>query len=150
MARPARVSEPGIGLAGIEGGSRGPGSAALAVGAVTATWTVAPGALASLPPLPGHSVGAVVGEDERLLEPDGVGGGIAGRQRLALDLVEPAFVIEHRDRGAAAVLAQDAQLAAEHPADASRDVDLDLAALGQRLDRVVDHRAFLEASARQV
>jgi hypothetical protein len=83
-----------------------------------------------------------------LLEPDGIGRAVAGH--LSLDLVEALLVIEHRDRGMAAVRGPDAQLTAEHPADAVGNVELDLASLRQRLDRMVDHGAFLERGIGQI
>src|ERR1700722_18133207 len=56
------------------------------------------------------------GEHQRLLEADCLG--VApGRRNVALDLIEPPLVIEHRRRRMAAVLSHDAQLTAEHPVD---------------------------------
>ncbi len=46
---------------------------------------------------PHSPVRRIVGEGERLLEPDSVGGciGVAGKHR-PLDLIEPLFMIKHR------------------------------------------------------
>src|SRR5262245_14350744 len=64
-------------------------------------------------PTPRSPVCRIVGEGERLLEPDGVGGciGGAGKHR-PLDLIEPSFVIKHSYRRIAAVRRRDAQLTA--------------------------------------
>lgn len=89
-----------------------------------------------------------VGEDQGLLEPDGIGRTVAGH--VALDLVEALLVVEDRDRGMAAVRGLDAQLTAEHPADAVGNVELDHASLRQRLDRMVDYGAFLKRGIGQI
>src|ERR1700680_30210 len=84
----------------------------------------------------GNDLLRVVGERERLLETNGVGRRVfPRRKRFPLDLIEPLLVIEHRDRRMAAIRPHDAQLTAVSPADAVGNIDLDLAPLGQRLDR---------------
>src|ERR1019366_5039787 len=105
------------------------GRAPLAAGAVAAP----------RPAFSGGSIRAVVGEDQRLLEADRVGRGVAVGERFSLDLIEPPLVKENRDRGSAAVRAQNAELPAEHAADPGRNINLDLAVLRQRRDRMVDH-----------
>ena len=51
-------------------------------------------------------------------------------------------MVERRDRRTAAFGSNDAELAAVDAADAVGNVELDLASLGQRLDRVVEHGDF--------
>src|SRR5262249_62129957 len=77
-------------------------------------------------------VRARVGKYQGLLEADHVDGVPAGKC-FALDLVEAPLVIEHRDRRATAVCAQDAELTAVDLVYAVGEVDLDLTTFGHRL-----------------
>ncbi len=71
--------------------------------------------------------------------------GISTTKRFAFDLVEAAVEVEQGDRRAAAVRPQNAELTAVDLVYAVGNVDLHLAAFGQRLGRVVDDGAFVEA-----
>ena len=77
-------------------------------------------------------------------------GGVPARKRLALDLIKPPFVVEHRGLRVTAVRPMDGELTAIDPIDAVGDVDLDLAAGGQRLDRMVEDDAFLQVGAGEI
>src|SRR5882672_2530991 len=92
----------------------------------------------------GGAVRAAAGEDQRLLEAKHVEG-ISTTKRFAFDLVETAVEVEQGDHRAAAVRPQHAELTAVDLVYAVGNVDLHLAAFGQRLGRVVDHGAFVEA-----
>ncbi len=77
---------------------------------------------------------------------DGIGSPIApSRKRFPFDQIEPPVVIEDRDHRPDAIWPYDAELAAVDPVDSMGNVDLHLAALEHRLDRMVDYCAFLQA-----
>ena len=53
-------------------------------------------------------------------------------------------MVEQGNSRAATVPLEDAELAAEDPIDAMRNIDLHFTAFGQRLDRMLDDRCFLQ------
>src|SRR5258705_2540811 len=94
----------------------------------------------------------VIGKAQRLLEPRAVAGldvFIGGEDR-ALNLVEPALIVKERNGRVAAVLARDAELTAEVPVDAMRDVDLHLAVTLQLLDRELHDRGLAKVRPREI
>ena len=60
------------------------------------------------------------------------------------------MVREHGHCHAAAVPLHNAELAAEDRHDVVRKVDLYVSAFGQRLDRIVDYRSWLQASTSEL
>ena len=70
-------------------------------------------------------------------------------QRGPLELIEPLLVNKDRQVGEAAVRARDRKLAAVGLADTMRDVELDLVAVGQDLDRMAHVRIAVRSGLRQ-
>src|SRR4030088_2505542 len=94
----------------------------------------------------------IVGKAQRLLKPRAVAGLdvlVRGQDR-ALNLVEPALIVKERDRRAAAVLARDAELAAEMLIDAMRDVDFHVAVMLQLIDCELDDCGLAETRPREI
>src|SRR5205814_3375003 len=77
------------------------------------------------------AVRAAVGEGQRLLKAGGLElATTPAGKRFALDLVKPAFVVEHRGCRVAAVAPHDAELTTVEPLDAVANVDFHLATRG--------------------